>query len=47
MTVEVYKGFGIDEDIYGLGEFSVQFCGDDYMFDTIDAARKFIDEIAA
>lgn len=43
MTVETYKGYGIDRNIYGLNEYSVQYCGDDFMFDTIEEAREFID----
>ena len=46
MTVEVYKGYGIDHNVYGMGEYSVQYCGDDLIFPTIWAARNFIDSIA-
>lgn len=45
MTVEIYKGFGIDYDIYGMNEYSVQFDGDDVMFDDVESARAFIDEV--
>lgn len=41
-----YKGYGIDFNIYGQGEFSVQYCGDDYMFQTEDEAKAFIDRIS-
>ena len=45
MTTEMYKGYGIDYDFYGEDEYSVQYCGDDLMFRTIDEAKAFIDEI--
>lgn len=41
-----YKGYGIDFNLYGNNEFSVQYCGDDYIFSTLDAAKKFIDSIS-
>lgn len=40
-----YKGYGIDYNFYGEHEFSVQYCGDDIVFDSEDAAKTFIDEI--
>ena len=40
-----YKGYYIEFNIYGQKEYSVQYCGDDVMFTTEDAAKKFIDEI--
>lgn len=43
MTVEIYEGYGIDFNIYGEGEYSVQICGDDFLFSTIEEAREFID----
>ena len=46
MTTEMYKGYGIDYDFYGEDEYSVQYCGDDLMFRTIEEAKAFIDEIA-
>ena len=45
MTVEYYKNYGIDYDVYGLGEYSVQYCGDDIMFGSLAEAREFIDDI--
>lgn len=45
MTVEIYKNFGIGFNVYGEQEYSVQYCGDDFMFSTIEDARDFIDEI--
>ena len=41
----IYKEYGIDFDIYGTGEYSVQYCGDDYLFKTIDEAKAFIDSL--
>lgn len=41
-----YKGYGIDYNFYGENEYSVQYCGDDMMFKTLDDAKRFIDEIA-
>jgi len=40
-----YKGFGIEFDIYGNNEYSVQYCGDDVIFDTEEQAKEFIDDI--
>lgn len=42
--IGTYKGYGIDKDFYGNGEYSVQFQGDDYIFETEEEAKKFIDE---
>lgn len=41
-----YKGLCIEFNFYGLNEYSVQYCGDDLIFDTIDEAKAFIDSIA-
>lgn len=43
----MYKGYGIDYNIYGAGEYSVQYCGDDVIFSTEEEAKRFIDEITA
>ena len=43
----LYKGYYIEHNFYGMGEYSVQFCGDDIMFDTEDEAKAFIDEVTA
>lgn len=45
-TVEEYKGYGIDFNFYGQNEYSVQYCGDDVLFGSIEEAREFIDEVA-
>lgn len=43
--MEEYKGYYIEYNFYGLGEYSVQYCGDDLMFKTADAAKEFIDSV--
>ncbi len=45
MTAETYKGYGIDFNLYGDNEYSVQYCGDDLIFGTLEEAETFIDEI--
>ena len=40
-----YKGYYIEYNFYGLGEYSVQYCGDDLMFNTEEEAKAFIDSI--
>ena len=40
-----YKGCYIEFDFYGNNEYSVQYCGDDIVFDTEEEAKAFIDEI--
>lgn len=40
-----YKGYGIDYNLYGHGEYSVQYAGDDVIFPTIEKAREFIDDV--
>lgn len=35
------NGLLIEHDFYGSGEYSVQFCGDDLMFETLDEAKAF------
>ena len=42
-----YKGYYIEPDFYGHGEFTVQYLGDDLMFDSVDEAKAFIDEVSA
>lgn len=45
-TAEIYKGYGIDFNVYGSNEYTVHYCGDDCFFSTIKDAEQFIDEIA-
>ncbi len=40
-----YNGFYIEYDFYGQKEYSVQFCGDDFLFNTKEDAMKFCDNI--
>ena len=42
-----YKGYVIEHNLYGKGEYSVQYCGDDCWFRTEESARAFIDEVTA
>ena len=42
-----YKGFDIEYNIYGDGEWTVQFEGDDVWFPTEKEAKEFIDEVTA
>lgn len=45
ITSRNYKGFEIDYNVYGTGEYTVQYCGDDIWFNTEEEAKKFIDEV--
>ena len=38
-----YKGLYIDDSMYGL--ITVQYCGDDVVFDSVEEAKQFIDEV--
>ena len=38
-----YKDYGIEYD--DSGYWTVQYCGDEIIFDTVDNAKEFIDEI--
>lgn len=44
-NITEYKGFEIEYDFYGEGEYSVQYDGDDLMFDSVEEAEHFIDEV--
>lgn len=41
-----YKGYDIEHNFYGKGEYTVQYQGDDVWFKTEQEAKKFIDEIS-
>lgn len=43
--MQEYRGYFIEYNIYNKKEYSVQFCGDDYIFTTPEAAKAFIDSI--
>ena len=47
MTEYEYKGYYITFNFYGHNEYTVQYCGDDIMFNTAHEARAFIDEVTA
>ena len=40
-----YKGFYIEFNIYGSNEYTVQYCGDDILFDSEQEAKEFIEEV--
>ena len=40
-----YKGYYIETNLYGENEITVQYCGDDISFPTIQEAKEFIDEL--
>lgn len=40
-----YKGYYIEFNFYGKGEYTVQYCGDDVWFNTEEKAKEFIDGI--
>lgn len=40
-----YKGYYIEYNFYGKGEYTVQYCGDDFWFTTKEDAQNFINHI--
>ena len=44
-TVTEYNGYYIEYNIYGENEYTVQFCGDDVVFETMKQAQAFIDSV--
>lgn len=40
-----YKGYVIEFNFYGNNEYSVQYCGDDVLFGSVNEAKQFIDSI--
>lgn len=40
-----YRGIDIEVNFYGRGEFSFQWCGDDIICETLEEAKKVIDEL--
>ena len=40
-----YKGYYIEYNIYGQGEYTVQYDGDDVFFKTEQEAKDFIDKL--
>lgn len=45
MTEINYKNYTITYDFYGMGEYSVKYCGDELVFWSLEDAKKAIDEI--
>ncbi len=41
----VYKDFDICFNVYKRKEWTVQYCGDDYVFLTLEDAKNFIDNL--
>lgn len=42
-----YKGYYIEYNFYGENEWSVQYCGDDIIFNDFNEAKDFIDSVTA
>lgn len=42
----VYKGYAIEHNVYGMGEYTVQYQGDDIIFDDVNDAKDFINSVA-
>ena len=40
-----YKGFCIEKNFYGMGDYIVQYCGYDIIFDDVNEAKDFIDNV--
>lgn len=40
-----YNNYWIEYNIYGQGEYTVFYNGEDVWFDTVSEARKFIDSL--
>ena len=40
-----YKGYDIEYNFYKMNEYTVQYCGDDIVFNSLEKAKKFIDDI--
>lgn len=45
MREKEYKGYYICFNFYGKNEITVQYCGDDIIFNTEAEAREFIDSL--
>ena len=41
-----YKGYSIEQNFYGKGEYTVQYQGDDVVFKSVEEAKEFINEIS-
>lgn len=40
-----YRVFYIEYNFYGMNEYTVQYDGDDIIFDTKEKAKEFIDSL--
>lgn len=40
-----YRDFYIEYNFYGMNEYTVQYEGDDIIFDTKEKAKEFIDSL--
>ncbi len=40
-----YKGYAIEYNFYGQGEYTVFYCGDDIVFHSVKDAKNFIDSL--
>ena len=40
-----YKNYEIEYNLYKMNEYSVQYCGDDFLFESEKEAEMFIDSI--
>lgn len=40
-----YKDYDITFNLYGMNEYTVQYCGDEYCFETEKEAEMFIDSL--
>ena len=40
-----YKGYNIVYNMYAINEYTVQYCGDEYCFETEKDAEIFIDSL--
>lgn len=45
-SITEYKGYSIEKDFYGKGEYTVQYQGDDVVFKSVEEAKEFINEIS-
>ena len=39
-----YRGMDIEYNLYGQKEYTVQYCGDDMWFESLEEAKLFIDD---
>lgn len=44
-SIYEHNGLWIEYNFYGNGEYSVQFCGDDLLFNTLEEAIAFCESV--